>query len=252
MTESILQVVGLGKRFGGLHVTRDLSLDVRRHETHALIGPNGAGKTTLINQLHGGILPDAGTIRFDGAEITREPVHRRALRGVARSFQITSIVADFTALQNVALAIQARQGHSFRFWRRADDDRRLREPAMECLRLVNLGGRAHAKAAHLSHGDRRQLEIAIALAMEPKLLLLDEPMAGMGRDESLRLVQLLTSLKGRYTIVMVEHDMDAVFSLADRVSVLVRGSVIATGTPAEIGADPAVQAAYLGHQHQGG
>ncbi len=248
MTDVILEVAGLGKRFGGLHATSNLSLDVRRCETHALIGPNGAGKTTLINQLHGRIRPDSGVIRFDGAEITREAVHRRALRGIARSFQITSIIPGFSVLQNVALAVQARQGHSFRFWGRADDDARLSRPALDCLKLVNLQARAHTPAAHLSHGDRRQLEIAIALAMEPKLLLLDEPMAGMGRDESLRLVQLLASLKGRYTIVMVEHDMDAVFSLADRVSVLVRGTVIATGTPAEIRANPAVQAAYLGHQ----
>ncbi|MES2260347.1 MAG: ABC transporter ATP-binding protein [Pseudomonadota bacterium] len=249
MSDIILRTIGLGKRFGGLQATSNLSLDIMRNETHALIGPNGAGKTTLINQLHGTFFPDEGSVIFDGAEITRDPVHLRALRGLARSFQISQVVPDFTVQQNVALAVQARQGHSYRFWRSAANDERLQAPVREALDLVDLRGQAHTQAARLSHGERRQLEIAIALAMKPSLLLLDEPMAGMGRNESLRLVRLLAELKGKYTIVMVEHDMDAVFSLADRVSVLVQGRLIATGTPAAIRADAAVQAAYLGHQH---
>jgi branched-chain amino acid transport system ATP-binding protein len=249
MNDVILRIAGLAKRFGGLQATCDVSLDILRNETHALIGPNGAGKTTLINQLHGAFFPDEGTVTFDGAEITRQPVNVRALRGLSRSFQISQVVQDFTAQQNVALAVQAGQGHSFRFWRSVDQDEALQEPAYAALETVDLQQRAHARVSQLSHGERRQLEIAIALAMKPKLLLLDEPMAGMGRNESARLVQLLAKLKGRYTIVMVEHDMDAVFSLADRVSVLVQGRLIATGTPAEVRCNPAVQAAYLGHGH---
>lgn len=248
MADVILKVDQLSKRFGGLHVTADLCLEVERHELHALIGPNGAGKTTLIHQLHGVLMPDSGSIHLDGVAITREAVYRRALRGMARSFQISSVVMDFTALENVSLAIQARQGHSFRFWRSAASDTSLTEPAHEALRLAGLDSRASTLASSLSHGERRQLEIAIALAMKPRLLLLDEPMAGMGHDESRKLVELLLRLKRQYTIVMVEHDMDAVFSLADRLSVLVAGRVIATGIPSEIRASAAVQAAYLGHQ----
>jgi branched-chain amino acid transport system ATP-binding protein len=249
MSESLLKVDRLCKRFGGLQVTNDLSLDIRRNEFHALIGPNGAGKTTLIHQLHGVLLPDSGSILFEGASIAREPVHRRALLGIARSFQISSLVLEFSALENVALAVQSFQGHSFRFWRPAADDVSLTDPAHEALRLAGLEGRANTVAANLSHGEKRQLEIAIALAMKPKLLLLDEPMAGMGHHESRQLIDLLMRLKGRYTVVMVEHDMDAVFSLADRLSVLVSGRVIAIGEPAAIRANEAVQAAYLGHQH---
>jgi len=249
VSEVLLKVDRLCKRFGGLHVTQQLGLEVRRNEFHALIGPNGAGKTTLIHQLHGVIRPDSGSIHFDGAAITHEPVHRRALRGLARSFQISSVVPEFTALENVALAVQAQQGHCFRFWRDAAEDRSLVEPAREALRMAGLEERAQVPAASLSHGERRQLEIAIALAMRPKLLLLDEPMAGMGTVEGRKLVALLARLKGRYTIVMVEHDMDAVFSLADRLSVLVAGQVIATGTAAQVRANEAVQAAYLGHPH---
>jgi branched-chain amino acid transport system ATP-binding protein len=248
MADAILNVTDLNKRFGGLRATCDVSLRVLRDETHALIGPNGAGKTTLINQLNGTFLPDSGAVLFDGTDITRQPSHIRALKGIARSFQISSVIPDFTALQNVALAVQGQQGHSFRFWKRADDDAALQTPAHAALILAGLGERATTLVTQLSHGERRQLEIAIALAMKPKLLLLDEPMAGMGRTESARLVQLLLRLKGQYTIVMVEHDMDAVFSLADRVSVLVNGRIVATGEPREIRADPVVQAAYLGHQ----
>ncbi|MGO4330365.1 ABC transporter ATP-binding protein [Cupriavidus sp. 2TAF22] len=247
MHESMLSVTKLRKRFGGLQVTNGLSLDVWRNEFHALIGPNGAGKTTLINQLHGTFFPDAGDIQLDGVDITRLPVHARATLGLARSFQISSVIPDFTALQNVALAVQAGTGHSFRFWRPTRDDATLLAPAREALHLAGLEARADTAAVNLSHGERRQLEIAIALAMRPKVMLLDEPMAGMGQNESRQLVDLLQRLKGEYTIVMVEHDMDAVFALADRLSVLVAGSVIATGTPDDIRRDASVQAAYLGH-----
>jgi len=245
----VLQLEGISRRFGGVPAVDNLSLSVKAGTITGLIGPNGAGKTTLINQLHGTLLPDEGSVVFDGFDMTRQPSHARALRGVARSFQISSVILDFTAAQNVALAVQARQGHSFRFWAAADDDAELQASARQALALAGLEARASTLVTHLSHGERRQLEIAIALAMQPKLLLLDEPMAGMGRNESMQLIQLLRQLKGRYTIVMVEHDMDAVFSLADRVSVLVRGRIIATGRPEQIRADPAVQAAYLGHQH---
>lgn len=247
MTDAILRITGLCKRFGGLKVTSDLCLDIQRNEFHALIGPNGAGKTTLIHQLHGILGSDEGSIHFEGQPVTQEPVHKRARLGIARSFQISSVVMDFTALENVALAVQATQGHSFRFWRCAATDESLCGPAHEALALAGLDARAHCSAAELSHGERRQLEIAIALAMRPKLLLLDEPMAGMGHNESRKLVELLLRLKGRYTIVMVEHDMEAVFSLADRLTVLVAGRVIATGAPVDIRSNPAVQAAYLGH-----
>jgi branched-chain amino acid transport system ATP-binding protein len=237
----------LGKSFGGLRVTNDLSLDIRRNEFHALIGPNGAGKTTLINQLHGAIFPDSGEIRLDGVEVTRQPTHRRASLGLARSFQISSVIPEFTALENVALAVQAQSGHSFRFWRPARDDQSLIGPARAALQMAGLEGRLGVVVTNLSHGERRQLEIAIALAMRPKIMLLDEPMAGMGPSESRLLLQLLQQLKGQYTIVMVEHDMDAVFALADRLSVLVAGKVIACGTPDDIRCNEAVQAAYLGH-----
>ena len=247
MSELMLQVTGLKKRFGGLQVTNDLSLQVRQRELHALIGPNGAGKTTLISQLHGTIRPDAGQIVLGGIDITRFPTHRRATCGLARSFQVSSVIPDFTALENVALAVQARRGHSFQFWRPAASDPTLIEPAWQALAMVGLEGRARTVTTSLSHGERRQLEPAIALAMQPRILLLDEPMAGMGPNESLRLVELLKELKGRYTIVMVEHDMAAVFALADRLSVLVAGQVIACGTPDEIRSNAAVKAAYLGH-----
>jgi len=247
MSDLMLHVTGLSKRFGGLRVTNDLSLDIRHGEFHALIGPNGAGKTTLINQLHGTLLPDAGNILLDGIDITRYPTHRRAACGLARSFQISSVIPEFTALENVALAIQARSGHSFRFWRPTRSDSSLQTPAREALTMAGLEARANTVTTSLSHGERRQLEIAIALAMQPKIMLLDEPMAGMGPNECQRLVSLLKQLKGEYTIVMVEHDMDAVFALADRLSVLVAGQVIACGTPDAIRSNATVQAAYLGH-----
>ncbi|HEY1290237.1 MAG TPA: ABC transporter ATP-binding protein [Burkholderiales bacterium] len=242
----MLEVRGLTKQFGALRASDGIDFDVAEGETHAVIGPNGAGKTTFIGQLAGNLRPDSGTVRFAGADITAFPAPRRARLGLARSFQITSIYPDFSVLQNVALAIQAHSGHSFRFWRDARSDPALIEPARKVLDRLGLAGRGEVLAANLSHGEQRQLEVAIALATAPRLLLLDEPMAGMGIEESQRMIALLASLKRRHTIILVEHDMDAVFRLADRISVLVYGRLIATGTPEKIRANEEVRRAYLG------
>jgi branched-chain amino acid transport system ATP-binding protein len=248
VAETLLQVEGLTKRFGGVVASDAISLDLPRGELHAIIGPNGAGKTTLIGQLAGEIKPDDGRIRFDGEDITVLKAHRRSALGLARSFQITSVFLDFTTLDNVALAVQAHAGHSFRFWRDARRDPDLRDPARAALQRVGLLPRADVPAANLSHGEHRQLEIAMALATRPRLLLLDEPMAGMGPDESARMVKMLRELKQELTILLIEHDMEAVFALADRITVLVYGRVIASGAPAFIRADPEVRKAYLGEQ----
>jgi len=248
MAEALLEVRGLRKRFGGLVATDGVDLDVAEGETLAVIGPNGAGKTTLIGQLSGDLKPDAGTIEFAGADVTALPASARSHRGLARSFQITSIFRDFSTLDNVALAVQAHAGHSFRFWRPARAEAALREPARAVLAPVGLGARGDVPAGTLAHGEQRQLEIAMALATRPRLLLLDEPVAGMGLDESARMVQLLRTLRGRHTIVLVEHDMDVVWALADRISVMVYGRVIATGSPEAIRANPEVRRAYLGEE----
>lgn len=245
---ALLETVSLVKRFGGLAATDGLSMAVAEGELHALIGPNGAGKSTLIGQLSGELAPDSGRILFDGHDVTRLPAHKRAQRGLARSFQITLIFPSFSTLDNVSLAVQAHAGHSFRFWRDAGRDRRLADPARAVLERVGLGARAATPADALAHGEKRQLELAMALATRPRLLLLDEPMAGMGPEESARMVRLLAELKGTVTILLVEHDMDAVFALADRITVLVRGKDLATGTPAEIRGDAAVREAYLGDE----
>ncbi|MCG5241031.1 ABC transporter ATP-binding protein [Azospirillum doebereinerae] len=244
----LLETRALVKRFGGLNATDRLSLSVAKGELHALIGPNGAGKTTLIGQLSGELTPDEGRILFDGRDVTALPVHKRSQRGLARSFQITSVFPSFSALDNVALAVQAHAGHSFRFWGDAAHDRALSDPARAVLERVGLGPRADTLASALAHGEKRQLELAMALATGPKLLLLDEPMAGMGPEESARMVDLLAELKGGVTILLVEHDMDAVFALADRITVLVRGAALATGEPAAIRASAAVRKAYLGDE----
>jgi len=246
MTQTILKITDLCKSFGGVHATDNVSLEIKQGETHALIGPNGAGKTTLVSQLSGLLPPDSGQIVFNGVDVTGLPAHKLSLAGLARSFQITSVFQDMTLLDNVALAVQARDGHAFRFWRNAKRDNTLRQPAMSYLNRTGLEGSAHQLAAEVSHGERRQLEIAMALATQPSLLLLDEPMAGMGQDESRLMIQILNELRGEKSILLVEHDMDAVFALADTISVLVYGKVIATGTPAEIKTDPLVQQAYLG------
>jgi branched-chain amino acid transport system ATP-binding protein len=248
MAEPLLETRDLVKRFGGIAATDHLSIQVEPGELHALIGPNGAGKTTLIAQLSGIVQPTAGAIRFEGRDITRAPPWDRALMGLARSFQVTSICRTFTALENVMLAVLARAGHSFHFWKDAAADDALRAPALAALGQVGLAGRAGIKAGVLAHGEQRQLELAMALAMAPKLLLLDEPMAGLDRSASAAMTALIEGLKARYTILLVEHDMDAVFALADRVTVLVYGRAIATGTPDAIRADPAVQGAYLGEE----
>ncbi len=250
MAEVLLEIDSLTKRFGGVVASDAISLALPRGELHALIGPNGAGKTTLIGQLTGEIAPDSGRIRFDAHDVTALPVYRRSQLGLARSFQIASLFAEFTALDNVALAVQAHAGHSFRFWRAARREPELREPARDALLRVGLASRADVPVTALSHGERRQLEIAMALATRPRLLLLDEPMAGMGPEESARLVELLRRLKGGLTILLVEHDMDAVFALADRITVLVYGRVIASGAPAAIRADAAVREAYLGEEDE--
>ena len=246
MAEPILRLDGLRKRFGGLAVTDGVSLEVLPGEIHAVIGPNGAGKTTLIHQVSGTLRPDAGRVVFAGQDVTALALARRARLGLARSFQITSVLPGFTALENAALAVQARSGSSFRFLRAASTEPALNREARAALEQVGLADRAQVPAAALSHGERRQLELAIALAMQPRLLLLDEPLAGAGPEETERLVALLRGLKRRYAILLVEHDMQAVFALADRISVLVYGRLVATGTPAVIRADPEVRAAYLG------
>jgi branched-chain amino acid transport system ATP-binding protein len=246
VAEPLLETRGLTKRFGGVVATDGESLAVQPGEIHAVIGPNGAGKTTLVAQLAGELAPDAGRIRFAGADVTGLPVHARSALGLARSFQVTSIFRDFPVLDNVALAVQAHAGHSFRLWRDARREAALRDPARAVLAEVGLAGRAGVLAADLAHGEQRQLEIAMALATRPRLLLLDEPTAGMGPEESRQMVALLSRLKGHQALVLVEHDMDAVFALADRITVLVYGRVIATGSPDEIVASPAVRDAYLG------
>jgi branched-chain amino acid transport system ATP-binding protein len=244
----LLQVEGLTKRFGGIVVADALAFEIPAGECHAIIGPNGAGKTTLIGLLAGEIAAREGAINFDGSNITSLAPYRRSLIGIARSFQISSLFSDFTALDNVALALQAHSGHSFRFWRNARSDERLRKPALAALARVGLGDRAHARVGRLSHGEHRQLEIAMALATKPRLLLLDEPMAGMGPEESAAMLRLLGELKGTLTIVLVEHDMEVVFALADRVTVMVHGRIIASGKPAAIRDDAEVRRAYLGEQ----
>jgi branched-chain amino acid transport system ATP-binding protein len=249
VAEPLLRVEKLVRRFGGIVATDHVSLEVARGELLAIIGPNGAGKTTLISQLTGQLMPHGGTIRLAGRDITRVPAYRRSALGLARSFQITSLLPDFTAADNVALAAQAHDGHSFRFWGDARKERRLREPARAALERVGLGARADVLVSRLSHGEQRELELAVALATRPQLLLLDEPMAGLGITESARMVKLLQELRREVSIVLVEHDMDAVFALADRISVLVYGRIIASGTPAEIRSNDEVKRAYLGEQH---
>ncbi|PSC05508.1 ABC transporter ATP-binding protein [Alsobacter soli] len=248
MAEPIVRIDGLRKSFGALAVTNDVALDVMPGELHALIGPNGAGKTTLIHQIAGTLRPDAGRVLIDGADLTGAPPAARARAGLARTFQITSIIPSLDALGNVALAAQARAKRPLRLFGRVAADEALNGEARAALAAVGLSTRAAVPAGRLSHGEKRALEIAMALAMGPKVLLLDEPMAGVGREESGRIVELLRSLKGRYALLLVEHDMEAVFSLADRISVLVYGEVIASGTPQAIRSDPAVRAAYLGDE----
>ena len=248
MSKSLLEIRGLRKQFGGLRVTDDLHLQVRPREVHALIGPNGAGKTTLIHQIAGTLKPDAGTITLGTHDITALPVNVRVQLGIARSYQITNIFRCLSVIDNVALAVQARRGHSFSFWRPIQRDTALRDEAAAVLDRLALTEHALRPATSLSYGDQRLLEVGIALATSPRMLLLDEPMAGMGPQESSRMVEMIEGLRGQMTVLLVEHDMDAVFRLADRISVLVYGSIIATGTPEEIRSNPEVVRAYLGEE----
>jgi branched-chain amino acid transport system ATP-binding protein len=248
VSENLLEIRALTKRYGGLVATDNVSLDIRRGETHALIGPNGAGKTTLISQLSGALSPEHGSVLFDGRDVTRLSAHARAALGFARSFQIASIFPSFTVIENVALAVQACSGSSFRFWRPVKQEQAIYLAAAEVLRQVGLEDVAERPARLLSHGEHRQLELALALARRPQLLLLDEPMAGMGPEESMRMIELIQRLKASYTILLVEHDMDAVFRLADRISVMVSGRVIVTGIAEEIRANAEVRDAYLGEE----
>jgi branched-chain amino acid transport system ATP-binding protein len=249
VAEPLLRVDNLVRRFGGILATDNLSLEVPSGELHAIIGPNGAGKTTLISQLTGQVMPNSGTIHFDGRDVTRLPPYKRSMLGLARSFQITSLLKDFTAIDNVALAAQAHDGTSFRFWGNARKESHLRDAARLALRRVGLEARADVLVSELSHGEQRELELAVALATGPQLLLLDEPMAGLGVTESARMVALLKELRKEVTIVLVEHDMQAVFALADRITVLVYGRVIACDVPDAIRRHDEVKRAYLGEQH---
>ena len=249
MSEVVLELSGLRKSFGALVVTDGIELDLRRGECHALIGPNGAGKSTLIHQVSGVLKPDAGRIAFEGRDVTHLAQSERAVAGLGRSFQITSILPEFTVLENVALAAQMRAGTSYRFFRPAAGEAALNAKAMEALDVMGLAGRARTVASTLSHGEKRLLELAIAIAGEPHALLLDEPMAGMGRAESATLTETLQALKATYPILLIEHDMEAVFRLADRVSVLVAGGIVSSGTPDEVRTDPKARAAYLGDDH---
>ena len=243
---NLLEVRGLRKSFGGVLATDIEHFEVREQETHALIGPNGAGKTTLISQLSGELRADSGSIYFRGEDITKLAPYTRSQRGLARSFQITSVFQDLSVLDNVCLAVQSSQGHSFRFFAAARADQQLRRAGREALQLIGLGARGEILAKSLSHGERRQLEIAMVLATSPQMLLLDEPMAGMGIDESTAMLGLLKRLKKDKTILLVEHDMDVVFAIADRISVVVGGRIIASGDPVSIRANEAVVRAYLG------
>ena len=244
----MLQIRQLSKRYGGLLATDQLSLSLPAGELHAIIGPNGAGKTTLIAQLSGEVVPDSGAIEFDGHDITAMLPAQRALRGLARSYQITSVFPEFSVLENVTLAMQAHRGHSFGFWTPMLAQPALVEPAMRAIAQAGLSERCTSKVSELAHGERRQLELAMVLVAEPKLLLLDEPMAGMSHQESGNVVRTLQGLKGRYTMLLVEHDMDAVFALADRISVMVYGRIIASGTPDDIRNNEEVKIAYLGEE----
>ena len=246
MPEPVLVLRDLHKRYGGLSVTRGVSLDVRPNEIHALIGPNGAGKTTLIHLICGTVAPDSGQVIFAGLDVTALPFHRRARLGLGRSFQITSLIPGFSARDNVALALQGRRGSSFRFFGAASKDASLNQAALACLEEMGLAGQAATLAGVLSHGERRQLELAVACASEPRLLVLDEPLAGAGGEETERLIRLLSARRARCPILMVEHDMAAVFALADRISVLDGGQLLVTGTADEVRAHPEVRRAYLG------
>jgi len=243
---ALLTVCQLHKSYGGVRATDDLNLEVVRGELHAVIGPNGAGKTTLISQLSGNVFPDSGSITFNGINVTHMAEHARPHLGIARTYQITSLIKSMSVVENLQLAIQAKRGHSFKFWKPYAANKEVRKGAHEYAARVDLEDRADIQVANLSHGEQRRLEVAMALASDAKLLLLDEPLAGLGPEEASEMITLLDTLKGQQTIVLIEHDMDAVFTLADRISVMVYGHIIATGDPHHIRQNQDVQHAYLG------
>ena len=248
MTDYILQVNNLCKSFGAVEASKDLCLSIERGHIHALIGPNGAGKTTVLNLLSGELKPDSGTILLNGDRLDELPAHKRASAGLGRSFQITSIFENLSVSENMALAILAGDGHNYRFWRNSMRAEAVQNGLTDALARVDLTDSSHQLAATLSHGEKRQLEVGMALVGKPQLLMLDEPMAGQGAGGTVELKKLIRSLKGHTTILLVEHDMDVVFSLADQISVIVYGHCIASGSPEQIRRDPEVQHAYLGEQ----
>jgi branched-chain amino acid transport system ATP-binding protein len=249
---SLLSLAGLSKRFGGVNATDDVALEVADGEVHALLGPNGAGKTSLINQISGALLPDRGRILFKGEDITRLPTHQRVARGLVRSYQITRLFKSFSVLDNLALAVQARSGSSLSFWRPVVREKSLFDEARALLGDIGLAAQAQVRADQLAHGEQRALEVGLALATRPSLLLLDEPLAGTGPEESERMVALIERLRASTTVLLVEHDVEAVFRLATRVTVLVNGRVIASGDPVAVRRHPAVVAAYLGEEAAAG
>ena len=248
MAEALLEVRGLSRRFAAVDALKEVDFSVDAGEVHALIGPNGAGKTTFIHHVSGALQPDSGSVHFAGSDVTRLSMHQRVAAGMARSYQITNVFLGLSALDNVALAVQGRPdaGSSFRFWQRVSSEQWLFDEARGYLDQVGLSARVDMVAGNLAHGEQRALELAMALATKPQMLLLDEPMAGTGQEESARMVELIGHLARHVTILLVEHDMDAVFRLADRISVLVDGRLIATGVPEAVRADPEVRRAYLG------
>jgi branched-chain amino acid transport system ATP-binding protein len=241
----LLLARGLTKRFGGVIANNSVDFDIEPREVHAVIGPNGAGKSTFMSQLSGELLPEAGSIVFEGQEVTKLPIHRRAQLGLCRCYQVSRVFLDHSAIENVAIGVLARHGGHLRVWRDIRADKTLFDPAREILADIGLAGREDVQASALSHGERRQLELAMALATKPSLLLLDEPMAGLGPAESRVVVDLIAKLAATIAVVLIEHDMEAVMALAKRISVLVNGQVIATGTPDAVVANVAVQEAYL-------
>ena len=250
MNNNVLQIQNLYKNFGAIRATRDVSFSIEKGHIHALIGPNGAGKTTLVNQLSGDIVPDKGTILFKESDITTLKAHKRAQLGISRSFQITHIFEQLTVAENMALAIHSKNGHNFRFWKRALGTFQVQKELSIALERVDLATHSKQPARVLSHGQKRQLEVGMALVGNPELLIMDEPMAGMGTGGSQELAKLIEGLRGSVTILLVEHDMDIVFSIADKVTVLVYGEHIATGTPGEIRLNPKVRSAYLGEDDE--
>ena len=248
MAAPLLQLHGLVKRFGGLLVTDHVDMTIAQGDVHAIIGPNGAGKTTLINQIVGELKSDEGRIELDGRDVTTWPVHARARAGLGRSYQITSVIPEFSVLENVVLAVQATRGHNFRFWQPATSQRALVEGADLQLQRVGLLAERDRPAGLLAYGQQRQLELAMTLAVEPRVLLLDEPMAGLGPVETQQMITVLQGIKQQYGILLVEHDMHAVFSLANVCSVLVYGKVVFRGSPAEVQHSPLVREAYLGDE----